>query len=262
MRVDSIARRAPDRGVPGRRLHGAPLRQPGVGWASDISRPSRPPKPTAFHKKYYVPVEHRHRSRRRLQDLRPRCRCSRRTSGRIPTGPPPQRMTHRRAEADRRARRGACTRRRSRSISRATTSPTTARPTTRSTRRSPTSFPTAARRASTARSFATSASPLVAEGFSGFPGVEVSGPLRLLRRPHAGPHGRGDGTRRFTKSSTSMKTTDVTDAELERFKSRARADLLRSLGDNAGPRHDARRLPDRATATGARCSASCRRSTP
>jgi hypothetical protein len=30
-----------------------------------------------------------------------------------------------------------------------------------------------------------------------------------------------------------LKTTDVSDAELERFKSRARADLLRSLGDNS-----------------------------
>jgi predicted Zn-dependent peptidase len=31
-----------------------------------------------------------------------------------------------------------------------------------------------------------------------------------------------------------MKTTDVSDAELERFKSRARAALLQSLGDNEG----------------------------
>jgi predicted Zn-dependent peptidase len=31
-----------------------------------------------------------------------------------------------------------------------------------------------------------------------------------------------------------LKTKDVSDAELERFKARARADLLRSLDDNAG----------------------------
>jgi hypothetical protein len=35
------------------------------------------------------------------------------------------------------------------------------------------------------------------------------------------------------KELDKMKTTDVSDAELERFKARARADLLRSLGDNA-----------------------------
>ena len=31
-----------------------------------------------------------------------------------------------------------------------------------------------------------------------------------------------------------MKTTDVSDAELERFKTRARAELLRGLDDNSG----------------------------
>ncbi len=35
------------------------------------------------------------------------------------------------------------------------------------------------------------------------------------------------------KELDKLKTTDVSDAELERFKTRARADLLRSLGDNA-----------------------------
>jgi hypothetical protein len=35
------------------------------------------------------------------------------------------------------------------------------------------------------------------------------------------------------KELDKLKTTDVTDAELERFKSRDRADLLRSLGENA-----------------------------
>jgi hypothetical protein len=35
------------------------------------------------------------------------------------------------------------------------------------------------------------------------------------------------------KELEKLKTTDVSDAELERFKTRARADLLRSLGDNS-----------------------------
>ena len=73
---------------------------------------------------------------------------------------------------------------------------------------------------------------LVAEGFSGFPGVKYPGLFAFYAVPMQG-HTAEELAPAIHKELDKLKTTDVTDAELERFKSRARADLLRSLGDNA-----------------------------
>ena len=76
-----------------------------------------------------------------------------------------------------------------------------------------------------------------AEGFSGFPGQKYPRALRVLRRA------RCPGTRR-TRCATSihkemdkLKNADVTDEELQRYKTRAKADLLRGLADNEGLAH-------------------------
>jgi predicted Zn-dependent peptidase len=74
---------------------------------------------------------------------------------------------------------------------------------------------------------------LVAEGFSGFPGVKFPGLFAFYAVPQSGHTAEEMGTA-VHKELELLKTTDVSDAELERFKTRARADVLRSLGDNDG----------------------------
>jgi predicted Zn-dependent peptidase len=73
---------------------------------------------------------------------------------------------------------------------------------------------------------------LVAEGFSGFPGVKYPGLFAFYVIPMQG-HTAAEMEPAIEKELDKLKTTDVSDAELERFKTRARADLLRSLADNA-----------------------------
>jgi predicted Zn-dependent peptidase len=73
---------------------------------------------------------------------------------------------------------------------------------------------------------------LVAEGFGDFPGVKYPGLFAFYAVPMQG-HTAEEMEPAIHKELDRMKTTDVSDAELERFKARARADLLRSLGDNA-----------------------------
>lgn len=74
---------------------------------------------------------------------------------------------------------------------------------------------------------------LAAEGFSGFPGVKFPGLFAFYCVPMQGHTAEEMGTA-IHKELDKLKSTDVSDAELDRFKARARADLLRSLGDNAG----------------------------
>jgi predicted Zn-dependent peptidase len=73
---------------------------------------------------------------------------------------------------------------------------------------------------------------VVAEGFSGFPGVKYPGLFAFYAVPMQG-HTAEEMAPAIHKELEKLKTTDVSDAELERFKTRARADLLRSLGDNS-----------------------------
>jgi predicted Zn-dependent peptidase len=72
---------------------------------------------------------------------------------------------------------------------------------------------------------------LEAEGFSGFPGVKYPGLFVFVAVPMSG-HTAEEMGPAVQKELDLLKTTDVTDAELERFKARARASLLQSLGDN------------------------------
>ncbi len=72
---------------------------------------------------------------------------------------------------------------------------------------------------------------LEAEGFSGFPGAKYPGLFAFYAAPQSG-HTAAEMGPAIQKQLDLLKTTDVSDAELARFKSRARADLLRTLGDN------------------------------
>ncbi len=72
-----------------------------------------------------------------------------------------------------------------------------------------------------------------AEGFSGFPGDKYPGLFAFFAVPNQG-HTPQEMRTAIHKEIDKLKTTDVTDEELAMFKTRARADLLRGLGDNQG----------------------------
>ncbi|HTZ89036.1 MAG TPA: pitrilysin family protein [Alloacidobacterium sp.] len=72
-----------------------------------------------------------------------------------------------------------------------------------------------------------------AEGFSGFPGDKYPGLFAFFAVPNPG-HTPEEMRVAIHKEIDKLKTTDVTDDELAMFKTRARADLLRGLGDNQG----------------------------
>jgi predicted Zn-dependent peptidase len=75
-----------------------------------------------------------------------------------------------------------------------------------------------------------------AEGFSGFPGDKYPGLFAFYAVPLPG-HTPDQMREAIHKELDRLKSEDVSDAELERFKTRARADLLRGLGDNEGLAH-------------------------
>jgi predicted Zn-dependent peptidase len=75
-----------------------------------------------------------------------------------------------------------------------------------------------------------------AEGFSGFPGDKYPGLFAVYAVPLPG-HTPDQMREAIHKELDRLKNEDVSDAELERFKTRARADLLRGLGDNEGLAH-------------------------
>jgi predicted Zn-dependent peptidase len=72
-----------------------------------------------------------------------------------------------------------------------------------------------------------------AAGFSGFPGDKYPGMFAVYAVPLPGhtPQQMRDA---IHKQLDLLKTTDISDDELTRFKTRARADLLRGLADNEG----------------------------
>jgi predicted Zn-dependent peptidase len=72
-----------------------------------------------------------------------------------------------------------------------------------------------------------------AQGFSGFPGDKYPGLFAVYAVPLPG-HTPEQMRTAIHKELARLKDTDITDAELARFKTRARADLLRSLADNEG----------------------------
>ncbi|HEY0163107.1 MAG TPA: pitrilysin family protein [Edaphobacter sp.] len=75
------------------------------------------------------------------------------------------------------------------------------------------------------------------EGFSGFPGAKYPGLFAFYAVPLPG-HTPDEMRTSIHKELDRLKTEDVSDEELERFKTRARADLLRGLADNDGLAHE------------------------
>jgi predicted Zn-dependent peptidase len=76
-----------------------------------------------------------------------------------------------------------------------------------------------------------------AQGFSGFPGDKYPGLFAVYAVPLPG-HTPDEMRAAIHKELDRLKNEDVTDAELERFKTRSRADLLRGLADNEGLAHE------------------------
>lgn len=72
-----------------------------------------------------------------------------------------------------------------------------------------------------------------AEGFTGYPGEKYPSLFAFYAVPLPG-HNPSEMREAIHNEIDRLKTTDVTDAELEMFKTRARADLLRGLADNQG----------------------------
>jgi predicted Zn-dependent peptidase len=72
-----------------------------------------------------------------------------------------------------------------------------------------------------------------AEGFSGYPGQKYPGLFAFIAVPLPG-HTPAEMAAAIHKEIDKLKTTDVSDEELKMYKTRTRADLLRSLGDNQG----------------------------
>jgi predicted Zn-dependent peptidase len=75
-----------------------------------------------------------------------------------------------------------------------------------------------------------------AEGFSGFPGDKYPGLFAFYAVPVPG-HTPDEMRDAIHKEIDKLKSTDVSDTELEMFKTRARASLLRGLADNEGLAH-------------------------
>jgi predicted Zn-dependent peptidase len=75
-----------------------------------------------------------------------------------------------------------------------------------------------------------------AEGFSGFPGEKYPGLFAFYGVPVPG-HTPEEMREAIHKEIDKLKNEDVTDEELQMFKTRARADLLRGLADNEGLAH-------------------------
>lgn len=72
-----------------------------------------------------------------------------------------------------------------------------------------------------------------AEGFTGFPGDKYPGLFGFFAVPAPG-HSNAELRKAIHEEIDRLRTTDVSDAELAMFKTRARAELLRGLGENQG----------------------------
>lgn len=207
-----------------------PYGRPGVGWESEISQVSAS-EADAFHRKYYVPanivvaVVGDFDTKTALPMLE-------RYFGAIPGGPRPEPMTtvEPRQSAEREV------------LLKEPTQPMYLEGYHRPDYRSPddavysalTDIFSNGRTSRLYRSLVRDQRiALAAEGFSGFPGVKFPGLFAFYALPMQGHTAEEMGTA-IHKELDKLKTTDVSDAELERFKARAQADLLRSLGDNAG----------------------------
>ena len=78
---------------------------------------------------------------------------------------------------------------------------------------------------------------LEAEGIGDFPGVKYPGLFAFVAVPMSG-HTAEEMGPAIRKELDRLKSEDVSDPELQRFKARARASLLQGLGDNEGLAND------------------------
>jgi len=206
-----------------------PYGRPGVGWESEISQVSAN-EADAFHKKYYVPsnivvaVVGDFNIKTALPMME-------RYFGAIPAGPHPEPMTT--VEPKQTAERDV--------VMHEPTQPIYLEGYHKPDYRSPddavyeaiTDIFSNGRTSRLYRSLVRDQRiAVVAEGFSGFPGVKFPGLFAFYAVPMQG-HTAEEMAPAIRKELDKLKTTDVSDAELERFKTRSRADLLRALGDNA-----------------------------
>jgi predicted Zn-dependent peptidase len=210
-----------------------PYRRPGVGWESEISQVSAT-EATAFHEKYYVPsnIVIAVVGDVKAADAMP---VLERYFAPIPAGPRPEPMTT--VEPPQVAEKTV--------VIREATQPFYIEGYHRPDYRDPDDAVYDAisdifSNGRTARLYRAlvrdQAIAAEAEGFSGFPGDKYPGLFAVYAVPLPGhtPQQMRDA---IHKQLDLLKTQDITDAELERFKTRARADLLRGLGDNEGLAH-------------------------
>ena len=207
-----------------------PYGRPGVGWEADITQVTAT-EAAAFHAKYYVPSNIVVAV---VGDVDPKTAMPvlEKYFGRIPSGPKPEPMTT--VEPEQKAERSV--------VLRETTQPIYIEGYHRPDYRSAddnvydaiTDIFSNGRTSRLYRSLVRDQKiAQVAEGFSGFPGVKYPGLFAFYALPLRG-HTNDELRTAIHKELDILKTTDVSDAELERFKTRARADLLRGLADNSG----------------------------
>jgi predicted Zn-dependent peptidase len=205
-----------------------PYGRPGVGWESEITQVSAT-EAAAFHKKYYVPsniviaVVGDIDTATALPMLE-------RYFGKIPAGPRPEPMTT--IEPPQNAERTV--------VLHEATQPVYFEGYHRPDYRDPDDAVYAAitdifSNGRTSRLYRSLVRDqrvaLEAEGFSGFPGVKYPGLFAFFAVPMSG-HTAEEMGPAIRKELEQLKTEDVTDVELQRFKTRAQAALIEGLGDN------------------------------
>ncbi len=210
-----------------------PYRRPGVGWESEISQVSAT-EASAFHEKYYVPanIVIAVVGDVKAADAMP---VLEHYFSPIPGGPRPEPMTT--VEPPQVAEKSV--------IIREATQPFYIEGYHRPDYRDPddsvydaiTDIFSNGRTARLYRSLVRDQSIAAeAQGFSGFPGEKYPGLFAVYAVPLPG-HTPAEMRTAIHKELDRLKNEDISDAELERFKTRARADLLRGLGDNEGLAH-------------------------
>jgi predicted Zn-dependent peptidase len=203
---------------------------PGVGWESDISQVSAT-EAEAFHKKYYVPSNIVVAI---VGDVDPKADLPmlERYFGAIPAGPAPEPMAT--VEPPQKAERSV--------VLHEATQPIFIEGYHKPDYRSPDDAVYDAitdifSNGRTSRLYRTLVRDqkiaLGAEGFGGFPGEKYPGLFAFYAVPQSG-HTAEEMAGAIHKQLDLLKSTDVTDAELLRFKTRSRAALLQGLADNEG----------------------------
>jgi predicted Zn-dependent peptidase len=206
-----------------------PYGRPGVGWESDISQVTAS-EAEAFHRKYYVPANIVVAVSGDV-DTATALPMLEKYFGRIPPGPRPEAMTT--VEPKQTAERTVVLREASQPIYIEGYHRPDYRSPDDATYSAITDIFSNGRTSRLYRSLVRDGRiAAVAEGFSGFPGVKYPGLFAFYAVPMSG-HTADEMSAAIHKELDRLKTEDVSDAELERFKTRARADLLRGLDDNS-----------------------------